>query len=61
MCPFTSFWKLSRAHPNLYIQAEKREGELARKKANQDLYEAEMASAASSKGIMGSKCAVVYS
>jgi len=30
--------------------AEKREGELARKKANQELYEAEMAAAASSKG-----------
>ena len=47
------FKNQSRGHYNLYIQAEKREGELARKKANQELYEAEMAAAASSKGIMG--------
>jgi len=42
--------QLARKADRANAAAEKREGELARKKANQELYEAEMAAAASSKG-----------
>ena len=40
----------------LSFQVDKREAELARKKANQELYEAEMASASSSKERNSIKC-----